>query len=189
MTLKKLLLTIAGGLAILGAFLPWYKASIFGYTATSNAFQMGALYVILALIAILCAAAMLAVNLLKKEQINKVIKLKDFSKVTLISGIALVAIAVIAFIAIKSESSGFGSISWGIWFIGIGGICTIVLPYLKNIPALDKVVIGEATKSSKSESKSESKTEKSEKSETKKPEAKKSETKKPETKKSEKSSK
>ena len=166
MTLKKLLLTIAGGLGILGVFVPWYRASLFGLSVTANAFGLdNPLYVILGIIAIICSVAIVLVNILQEKQIKKIIKVKGFSKnlnkIILGSGIALLAIAVISFIAIKSDSQGFGGVSFGIWLIGLAGIAIIVLPLLKNIEVLDKVIIGQAEKTEKVE-----KTEKSEKKET-----------------------
>ena len=57
-------------------------------------------------------------------------------------GIALIAIAVIAFIYVKASTSGVANASFGIWMIGIAGVVTIVLPFLKSIKELDKVVFG-----------------------------------------------
>ena len=152
MTLKKILLSLAGCLGILGTLLPWYKASIFGITATSNAFSMGALYIILAIIIILCSAAVILLNVMKEKQIKNIIKIKfDLSKLPLFLGIAMVVAAVIAFIAIKSESQGFGGTSWGLWLIGLAGVAIIVLPFLKNIKQLDKVVLGQPEKTSETE--------------------------------------
>ena len=151
MTLKKLLLIVAGGVGILGALLPWYRASLFGYTASSNAFQMGALYIILAILAILCSAATILINAMKEKQIKKLIKIKDFKKLSLIISIAMVVIVVIAFIAIQSESKGFGSPSWGIWLMALSGICAIVLTCLNNVEQLNKVVMGKAEKSDKAD--------------------------------------
>lgn len=154
MTLKKILLSIAGCLGILGTLLPWYKASIFGITATSNAFGMGgALYVILAIVIILCSAVVILSNVMKEKQIKNIIKIKNFdlNKIPLFAGIAITAAAVIAFIAIKSESQGFGGTSWGIWLIGLAGVAIIVLPFLKNVKQLDKVVFGQPEKAEKAE--------------------------------------
>lgn len=153
MTLKKILLAIAGCLGILGTLLPWYKASIFGITASSNAFGMGALYVILAIVIILCSVAIILLNVLKEKQIKSVIKIKNFdlNKIPLFAGIAIVATAIIAFIAITSESKGFGGVSWGIWLIGLAGVAIIVLPFLKNVKQLDKVVLGQPEKAEKAE--------------------------------------
>lgn len=146
MTLKKLLLAIAGGLGVLGALLPWYKVSIFGVSVNSTAFQMGALYVILAILAILCGAALIALNVLKEKQIKSFIKFKSLDKLPLFVGIALAAIAVIAFIAIKVESSGLGGTSFGIWLLILAGAAAIVLPLLKNVEPLEKTVIGKPEK-------------------------------------------
>ena len=148
MTLKKLLLTIAGGVGVLGAFLPWVRVSLFGYSATSMAFQMGALYIILALLAIVCSVAAILLNVMKEKQIKNIIKIKSLEKLPLFIGIALVAIAVIAFIAVMNESQGFGHASFGVWLIGIAGVCTIVLPFIKN-KELDKVIFGQAEKTEK----------------------------------------
>lgn len=159
MTLKKLLLTIAGAVGILGTSLPWYKASLFGISVSENAFGMGALYVILAILAIICSVAVILMSVMKEKQIKNLIKIKDFSKILLCAGIALFAIAVIAFIAINNESKGFGNVSFGIWLIGLAGVAIIVIPLLKNVKQLDKVIIGQAEKvekTSRADSKKES---------------------------------
>lgn len=166
MTLKKLLLTIAGGLGILGAFLPWYKASLLGFSMTANAFGLdSALYVILAILVILCSVAIILMNVLSEKQIKKFIKIKEptknLSRVLLGCGIALVAAAVIAFIALRSDSKGFGNVSWGVWLIGLAGVAVIVLPLLKNIEPLEKVIIGQPEKTEKT-----TKSDKSDKKET-----------------------
>lgn len=149
MTLKKLLLVIAGGVGILGAFLPWYRASLFGFSATSNAFQLGALYAILAIVSLLGAAAIILLNVMKEKQIKNIIKIKSLDKLPLYIGIGMVAVAVIAFIAIQSESQGFGNVSFGVWMIGLAGVATIILPLLKNIEPLEKVIIGDKKSTTK----------------------------------------
>ena len=146
MTLKKLLLTIAGGLGVLGAILPWYRVSIFGVSVSSTAFQMGALYVILAILAILAGVALILLNVLNEKQIKGFIKLKKIDSLPLYVGIALAAIAVIAFIAVKVESSGLGGTSFGVWLIALAGVAGVVLPLLKGIEHLDKTVIGQPAK-------------------------------------------
>lgn len=167
MTLKKLLLTIAGALAIIGTFLPWVAVTFF-VSVKLNPFQMGeALPIILAILALLCGTAAILLNVLKEKQIKDIVKIKSLDKLPLYVGIALTAIAVIAFIYVKASTSGVANASFGIWMIGIAGVATIVLPLLKNIDALDKTVIGQPEKSTKSE-----KSEKSDKSD-KKPAAKK----------------
>ena len=166
MTLKKLILTIAGCLGIIGVFVPWYRASLFGLSVTANAFGLdNPLYVILGLIAILCSVVIILLNVLKEKQIKKIIKnkafIKNLSKIMLGTGIALVAIAIISFIAIQNESKGFGGVSFGIWLIGLAGVAVIVLPFLKNVEILEKVIIGQPEEAEKTE-----KSEKTEKKET-----------------------
>ena len=161
MTLKKLILAIAGGIAILGTFLPWVRVSMsfFGVSTSesANAFNVGgALYVILAILAIICGAALILLNVLKEKQIKNFVKFKGLDKIPLYIGIALAIIAVVAFIAIssqKGDTHGLGTVtvSWGVWLIGIAGIITIVLPLLKNVKELDKVIIGKPEKAEKSE--------------------------------------
>lgn len=151
MTLKKLLLAIAGGVAVLGAFLPWLRVSLFGFSVSSNAFGIGgALYIILAILAILCGVVAILLNVLKEKQIKNIIKFKALDKMPLVIGIVLVAIAVIAFIALMSQAQGLGTVSWGVWLIGIAGIATVVLTFLKN-KELDKVIFGKAEKTEKKE--------------------------------------
>ena len=158
MTLKKLLLTIAGGVAILGAFLPWAAVTFF-VSVRVNAFQMGEfLPVLLAILAIAAGVITILLNVLKEKQIKNIIKLKNndkiIEKLPLFAGIALIAIAVIAFIYVKANSAGVANASFGIWIIGLAGVAVVVLPLLKNVKQLDKVVLGEAEKAEKAEKKS-----------------------------------
>ena len=153
MTLKKLLLTIAGGVAIVGAFLPWAAVKFF-VSVRANAFQMGEpLPIILAILALLCGVALVCLNVLKEKQIKNIIKIKDLEKLPLWIGIALAAIAVIAFIYVKASTSGVATPSFGVWTIAIAGIAAIVLPFLKNVKELDKTVIGKPEKAEKTEKK------------------------------------
>ncbi|MBR3270028.1 hypothetical protein IKG07_02145 [Candidatus Saccharibacteria bacterium] len=149
MTLKKLLLTIAGAIAVLGAFLPWAAVTFF-ISVRLNPFQMGEpLPIILAILTLVCGVASILLNVLKEKQIKNIIKIKNIEKLPLFAGIALVAIAVIAFIYVKASTSGVANASFGIWLIGLAGVATIVLPYLKNVKALDKVVLGQPEKAEK----------------------------------------
>lgn len=157
MTLKKLLLIIAGGVAILGSFLPWAAVTFF-VSVRANAFQMGdPLPIILAILALICGVATILLNVLSEKQIKDLIKVKNIEKLSLCVGIALVAIAVIAFIYVKANSSGVANASWGVWLIGLAGLATIVIPMLKNVKQLDKVIIGQPEKPEKTEKKTEKK--------------------------------
>ena len=151
MTLKKLILAIAGAVAVVGAFLPWAAVTFF-VSVRANAFQMGEpLPIILAILAIICGAAGILLNVLKDKQIKNLIKIKNAEKLPLFVGVALIAIAVIAFIYVKASTSGVANASFGIWMIGIAGVITAVLPFLKSIKELDKVVFGKPEKAEKSE--------------------------------------
>ena len=143
MTLRKLLLTIAGALGLLGSFLPWYSFSFFG-RYTVNAFQMSVLYIVLAILMILASIVAILLAVLKEEQIKKIVKVKDNVNLTMAVGIVMAVITAVAFIALKSESQGFGGSSWGIWLMAIASAATIVLSVLKR-KELDKVVIKTAT--------------------------------------------
>lgn len=157
MTLKKLLLAIAGGVAVLGAFLPWAAVTFF-VSVRVNAFGMGEpLPIILAILTILCGAAAIVLNVLKEKDIKKFIKIKKTDQLPLFIGIALAVIAVIAFIYVKASTSGVANVSFGVWMIGIAGVATIVLPFLKNVKGLDKVIFGKAEKTEKKETKKSSK--------------------------------
>lgn len=151
MTLKKLITAIAGCAAIVGAFLPWAAVNFF-ISVRVNAFQMAApLPIILAILAILCGAAVVLLNVMKEKQIKNIIKIKSLDKLPLCLSIALIAIAVVAFIYVKASTSGVANASFGIWLIGIAGVVTAILPFLKNVKQLDKVVFGQPEKAEKSE--------------------------------------
>ena len=153
MTLKKLILAIAGGVAVLGAFLPWAAVN-FIVSIRANAFQMGEpLPIILSILAILGGVAAVLLNVLSEKQIKNIIKIKNYEKLPLFVGIALIAIAVIAFIYIKASTSGVANASFGVWMVGIAGVVTAVLPFLKSIKELDKVVFGKPEKAEKTEKK------------------------------------
>lgn len=151
MTLKKLLLAIAGAAAVLGSFLPWLTVSLFGISVSTNPFGgLGALYVILAIVAILSGVAAILLNALQEKQIKNYIKIKNLEKLPLFIGIAMTAVAVIAFVSIMIEAKGMGTVSFGVWLIAIAGVATIVLNLVKN-KELDKVVLGQPAKAEKSE--------------------------------------
>ena len=147
MTLKKLILAIAGGVAVLGAFLPWAAVS-FIITIRVGAFEsQDALTIILAILAIVCGVAGVLLNVLKEKQIKNLIKIKDTEKLPLFVGIALATIAIIAFIYISVRGT---KASFGVWMIAIAAAATIVLSFLKN-KELDKVVLGKPEKPEKAE--------------------------------------
>ena len=157
LTLKKLLLIISGVIGIVAAFLPWLTVSIsfLGYsTSTSaNAFELGGiLYKISAILAVLAFVAVILLSVLDEKQIKKLVKIKDIAKTTMIIGIVMAAITVINFIAIQGESKGLGSVSWGIWLLGLASVATIVLSVLKN-KELDKVIAGAKPAAKKAEKK------------------------------------
>jgi len=150
MSLKKLLLAIAGGVAALGSFLPWAAVTFF-VSVRANAFQMGEpLPIILAILALLCGVSSVLLNVLKEKQIKNIIKIKKLEKMPLFIGATLVAIAVIAFIYVKASTNGVANVSFGVWMIGVAGAATIVIPFLKN-KELDKIVIGKPEKVEKPE--------------------------------------
>lgn len=158
MTLKKLLLIIAGAIGFLGSFLPWYSFSIsfMGYSSSTsaNAFSLGGwLYVLLAILTMLASAALIVLATVPEKKIKSMVpKIKDLAKMPMILGIAMAAFAVIAFIAIQSQANGVGGVSWGVWLIGIAGAATIVLSVLKN-KELDKVIAGAKPATKKTEKK------------------------------------
>ena len=171
MTLRKLLYVVAG---ILGPFLPWISVSAFFVSVQSNAFGMNDfLPILLAILSLICGAAMVCLNVMKESQIKKLTKnkIKKLDKMPLYIGIAMTIIAAIAFIYMQTEGKGMANVSIGVWIIGIAGICAIILSCLKDNKSLDKVVFGEvpakatqttkAEKSEKSEKSSPKKTEKS----------------------------
>ena len=158
MTLKKLLLIIAGAIGLVGAFLPWYSFSIsfMGYSSSlsENAFGLGGwLYILLAILTMLASAALIVLATVPEKKIKSIVpKIKDLAKMPLILGIVMAASAVIAFIAIQSQAKGVGGVSWGVWMIGIAGAATIVLSVLKN-KELDKVIAGAKPATKKTEKK------------------------------------
>lgn len=157
LTLKKLLLIIAGAIGVVAAFLPWYKISVsfFGYSSSTsaNAFELGGiLYKISAILAILAFVAVILSAVIDEKKIKKLVKIKDVAKTTMIVGIVMAAVTVINFIALQSESKniGAGGASWGIWLMAIASVATIVLSVLKN-KELDKVIAGAKPADKKSE--------------------------------------
>ncbi len=171
MTLKKLLLTIAGAAGIIGCFLPWYgvSASFMGasMSESKNAFGVGGwLYVVLAILTIIASAALILVSVLPEKKIKSMVpKIKNLAKAPMILGIVMAASAVIAFIALLSngkDSLGLGSynsmisvnqgVCFGVYLIAIAGAATIVLSVLKN-KELDKVIAGAKPAAKKSEKK------------------------------------
>jgi len=157
MTLKKLLLTVAGALGVIGTFLPWWKISFLGISQSANPFQMEkAIYVILAILMMVVSVVAILLSALPEKTIKGIVKVKDIMKVTMIVGIVMAAITVVAYIAMKGDSSGLGSSSWGIWLMAVAGVGTIVLSVIKN-DALEKVVTGTKPAEKKAEKKTEKK--------------------------------
>lgn len=147
LTLKKLLTAIAGGLGIITLFLPWYSVSIFGTSASTNAFGD---YAWIAIINLLAAAVLLLLVFLPEKSlknINKTIVEKE-RLITLILGGVMTAFSFLAMILYTSQSYGMGSMSFGFWIMIIAGVGTIVVNTLKN-KELDKIVVGEKKSNTK----------------------------------------
>lgn len=140
LTLKKLLSAIAGGLGIIALFLPWYKVSIFGTSASTNAFGYNAWIAVIVLIAAILLLLMALLPEKTLKSINKVIVAKEMMINVILSGV-MAAFGFLAMILYTSQSYGMGSMGFGFWFMMIAGVGGIVVNVLKN-KELNKVVIG-----------------------------------------------
>lgn len=140
LTLKKLLSAIAGGLGIIALFLPWYKVSIFGTSASTNAFGYNAWIAVIVLIAAILLLLMALLPEKTLKSINKVIVAKETMINVILSGV-MAAFGFLAMILYTSQSYGMGSMGFGFWFMMIAGVGGIVVNVLKN-KELNKVVIG-----------------------------------------------
>lgn len=140
LTLKKLLSAIAGGLGIIALFLPWYKVSIFGTSASTNAFGYNAWIAVIVLIAAILLLLMALLPEKTLKSINKVIVAKEMMINVILSGV-MAAFGFLAMILYTSQSYGMGSMGFGFWFMMIAGVGGIVVNVLKN-KELNKVVVG-----------------------------------------------
>ena len=146
LTLKKLLSAIAGGLGIIALFLPWYKVSIFGTSASTNAFGYNAWITVIVLIAAILLLLMALLPEKTLKSINKVIVAKEMMINVILSGV-MAAFGFLAMILYTSQSYGMGSMGFGFWFMMIAGVGGVIVNALKN-KELNKVVIGDTKKKS-----------------------------------------
>ncbi|MBQ7040480.1 hypothetical protein IJN73_00195 [Candidatus Saccharibacteria bacterium] len=146
LTLKKLLSAIAGGLGIIALFLPWYKVSIFGTSASTNAFGYNAWIAVIVLIAAILLLLMALLPEKTLKSINKVIVAKEMMINVILSGV-MAAFGFLAMILYTSQSYGMGSMGFGFWFMMIAGVGGVIVNALKN-KELNKVVIGDTKKKS-----------------------------------------
>ncbi|MBQ9016671.1 hypothetical protein IJ103_00285 [Candidatus Saccharibacteria bacterium] len=145
LTLKKLLSAIAGGVGIITLFLPWFKVSIFGTSASANAF--GGDYTWAAVINLIVAILLLVISLLPEKTLSSVNKTaaKKSNLITIILAGVMTALSFLVMIIYTSSSYGMGSMGLGFWIMIIVGVGAIVVNVLKN-KELDKVVVGGSKK-------------------------------------------
>ena len=146
LTLKKLLTAIAGGLGIITLFLPWYKVSIFGTSASTNAFGYNAWIAVIILIVAILLVLMALLPEKTLKSMNKVFVEKGQMIAIVLSGL-IAAFGFLAMILYTSQSYGMGSMGFGLWIIMIAGVGGVVVNALKN-KELNKVVIGDTKKKS-----------------------------------------
>ncbi len=153
MKLKTLIQAGCSLLAFIFIFLPWYVASIFGYSASTNAFGETAMGVF-ALLASLAALAWFVLDILNQLAVLKIKLPAKTKKIVDISAGALVTLmGVIGFIVTLAKGSGFVHPGVGIYFYILAGAAILVLTFIK----LDQTV-GQAPK--KAEKKEDKKDEK-----------------------------
>ena len=139
-TLKKLLTLIAGALAVVSTFLPWYKVSFWGTSVSTNAFGNRAWIAIIAIVAAALVVLLEALPEKTLKSINKAIVEKG-ALIRIILGALIAGFGLLGMILYLSESYGMGQMGIG-WFVAmIAGVGVIVLNAIK-VKQLDKVIAG-----------------------------------------------
>ena len=157
MKLKTLIQAGCGLLAFICLFFPWYVASLFGFSASQNAFfdvALGVLSLLASLVA-LCwfgLKILIALDVLKiKLPLQKSEKIVD----TCVSGF-MVFLGLISFINCLASGSGFMHPGFGTYLYIILGAAIIVLTWVK----LEQTVGKAPKKAAKAEKKEAEKEEK-----------------------------
>ncbi len=131
MKLKTLIQAGCGFLAFIFIFLPWYVASIFGYSASTNAFGepvMGTF----ALLAALAALVWFGLEILNQADVLKLkIPAKTKKIIDICAGGLVVLMGVIGFIVTLAKGSGFVHPGVGIYLYIIAGVAALVLTFVK----------------------------------------------------------
>ena len=130
MKLKNLLLAIAGGVAAISVFLPWYVASFFGMSASANGFGEGV--TILGILALLvglgaaCWNVLIMLNIIKLKLTDKVMNIIN----SVIGGV-MILLGIITIITVGAQTYGFAHAGFGVYLLIIAGVATIVMTWLK----------------------------------------------------------
>ena len=143
MKLKDILLSVAGGLAVIAVFCPWYVMSLFGLSASANGFVDGV--TIFGILSLLVGLGLIAWKLLPMFGVIKP-KMAE-QKIQIIDtcfGGALVLLGIIGMIVIYAQGQGLVAAGFGVYLLILSGIAAIVLTWLK----IDKTV-GKAPKPAK----------------------------------------
>ena len=130
MKLKTLIQAGCGFLAFICVFLPWYVASIFGFSMSSNAFGETAIGIFV-LLAALIALAWFALQLLKELGILK-FKLPFKEMIgDIVAGGLVALMGLIGIIYCFAQGGGYMHPGFGAWLYIILGIGTVVLCFVK----------------------------------------------------------
>lgn len=130
MKLKNILLAVAGGLATIAVFLPWYVVSFFGMSASANGFGDGV--TIFGILTLLVGLGAIAWNVLLMLNVIKLkLNEKTMSIINTVIGGVMVLLGIIAIIVVSSQSAGLAHAGFGVYMLIIAGIATIVLSWLK----------------------------------------------------------
>jgi 4-amino-4-deoxy-L-arabinose transferase-like glycosyltransferase len=146
MKLKTLIQAGCAFLAFIMVFLPWYVASLFGFSASENSF--GEPFVgVLVLLASLAALAWYAVCILKGLG---VLKFKLATKIEKIVDIVVPSVAVlcglIGMIVCFAKGQGFVHPGVGAWLYIILGVAMLVLNFVKLEQTIGKAPAKKAEK-------------------------------------------
>ncbi len=131
MKLKTLIQAGCSFLAFVMVFLPWYVASIFGFSASTNAF--GEPFVgVLTLLGSLAALAWFVISVLRQMAILKLkIPAKTEKIIDIVAGGLLVLFSLIGIIVCFAKGAGFTHPGFGAWLYIILGIGVVVLNFVK----------------------------------------------------------
>ena len=154
MKLKDILLAVAGGLAVIAVFCPWYIVSLFGLSASANGFADG--ITIFGILSLLVGLGLIAWKLLPMLGVVK-LKMAE-QKIQIIDtcfGGVMILLGIIAIIVTQTQGQGLAASGFGVYLLILAGIATIVMTWLK----INKTV-GKAPKAVKKTTEKPEKTEK-----------------------------
>ena len=125
MKLKNILMAVAGGVGAIAVFLPWFSASILGFSVSANGLED-----IFGILSLIVAIGIVVWNLLIMFKVVKIAEKTGRIIDTCLGG-ALALFGVIALIRNLGEGEGLVSPSIGVFLTIAAGIAVAIVAWLK----------------------------------------------------------